>query len=150
MSNILNDDFREFLKCLNKESVEYILVGGYAVIFHGYTRTTGDLDIWVNKTLENYKKLKNAFLDFGMPVFDMTEDNFLYNPNIDVFTFGRPPVCIDIMNQIKGLEFEDCYKKTDLINVQNIKVRLINLSDLLIAKKASNRPKDQDDRDHLQ
>lgn len=149
MANILNDDFKEFLKSLNEENVEYILVGGYAVIFHGYSRTTGDLDIWVNQTFENYRKLEKAFSSFGMPVFDMTKDNFLNNPNIDVFTFGRPPVCIDIMNKIKGLQFNDCYRKADIIKVQNISVRLINLSDLLKAKKASNRPKDQDDRDHL-
>lgn len=73
MSNILNEDFKDFIKAFDENDVEYILVGGYAVIMHGYNRTTGDMDIWVNRTKENYQKVVTAFMDFGMPVFDMTE-----------------------------------------------------------------------------
>jgi hypothetical protein len=77
-------------------NVRYILVGGYSVILHGYSRTTGDMDIWVDRTLENYNKIKRAFFDFGMPVFDMTENAFLDNLELDVFSFGRPlPQLID-------------------------------------------------------
>ena len=88
MANIFNDDFQDFLKSLNEYNVEYILVGGYSVILHGYSRTTGDMDIWVKKTKENYLKIGKAFRRFGMPLFDMTESNFLSNPAFDVFTFG--------------------------------------------------------------
>lgn len=91
MGNIFNQDFRDFILALNNNEVEYILVGGYAVILHGYSRITGDLDIWVNRTAENYKKLVAAFTIFKMPVFDMTEYNFLNNDNFDVFKFGRSP-----------------------------------------------------------
>ncbi len=77
MSNIFNDDFKDFIKALNNNKVEYILVGGYAVILHGYNRTTGDMDIWVNQTKENYQKIVKSFHEFGTPVFDMTEENFL-------------------------------------------------------------------------
>jgi hypothetical protein len=80
MANIFNDDFQDFLKSLNESQVEYILVGGYSVILHGYSRTTGDMDIWVNKTKNNYSRIAKAFRRFGMPLFDMTEDNFLSNP----------------------------------------------------------------------
>jgi len=97
MANIFNEDFRDFVAALNKNEVRYILVGGFAVILHGYSRTTGDMDIWVDRTSENYLKLQAAFSDFGMPVFDMTEDNFLNHPIWDVFTFGIPPVAIDTM-----------------------------------------------------
>jgi len=58
MGNIFNDDFRDFLKSLNNNKVNYILVGGYSVILHGYSRTTGDMDIWVERTKENYIKIK--------------------------------------------------------------------------------------------
>jgi len=68
MANIFNDDFQDFLKALNEYQVEYILVGGYSVILHGYSRTTGDLDIWVKKTKENYIKIALAFRRFGMPL----------------------------------------------------------------------------------
>src|SRR5882757_8329870 len=106
MGNIFSEDFRDFLSALNKQEVRYLLVGGFAVILHGYSRTTGDMDIWVERTPENYLRIKKAFLQFGMPVFDMTENNFLSHPNWDVFTFGIPPVAIDLMVKVKGLEFE--------------------------------------------
>ncbi len=61
MSNILNDDFRDSLAALNDNNVRYVLVGGFPVILHGYSRTTGDMDIWVERTVENYQKLKRAF-----------------------------------------------------------------------------------------
>jgi predicted nucleotidyltransferase len=92
MQNIFNPDFQDFIRSLNEADVKYILVGGYAVILHGYHRNTGDLDIWVERSAENYHKLVRAFQLFGMPVFDMTLSNFLDNTDLDVFTFGRPPV----------------------------------------------------------
>jgi hypothetical protein len=77
MGNIFNEDFRDFIKCFNKSSVRYILVGGYSVVLHGYSRSTGDMDIWVDRTADNYRRISRAFLEFGMPMFDMTEKNFL-------------------------------------------------------------------------
>ena len=101
MAAIFNDDFRDFIRALNNNNVEYILVGGYAVILHGYRRVTGDMDIWVNRTKENYSKLTNAFLQFGLAVFDMTEEKFLNADTADVFSYGRPPVSIDIITKLK-------------------------------------------------
>lgn len=149
MSNIFNEDFRDFISALNDSDVEYILVGGYSVILHGYLRTTGDLDIWVNKKKKNYFKLVKAFEKFKMPVFDMSEDNFLKNPAFNVFTFGRPPSGIDIMTDVKGLNFDSAFKTSEFVEVGNLKVRLIGLSELLKAKRASGRYRDLDDIDHL-
>lgn len=73
MGSIFNDDFRDFIRALNNNQVEYILVGGYAVILHGYRRATGGMDIWVNRTIENYLKVIRAFADFHLPVFGMIE-----------------------------------------------------------------------------
>ena len=92
MGNIFNEDFRVFIKCFNNNRVKYILIGGYSVILHGYSRTTGDMDIWVERTPENYLKIKRAFLHFGMPLFDMTEKVFLKNEALDVFTFWQTSV----------------------------------------------------------
>mgnify|MGYP007026490849 CR=1 FL=1 len=97
MFNVFNKDFKDFIDALNQNEVRYILVGGYAVILHGYSRTTGDMDIWVEPNSANYQKLLKAFQLFGMSVFDMTEDRFLQTEDNDVFTFGRPPVSIDII-----------------------------------------------------
>ena len=150
MGNIFNQDFQDFIKALEQNKVKYVLVGGYSVILHGYSRTTGDLDIWVEKTKENFQLLTNAFHSFGMSMFDMTENNFLHNPNFDVFTFGRPPVSIDIITQLKGCVFENVYQNSSIVEVDNLLVRLIHINDLLHAKKSANRPKDNDDIQHLQ
>jgi hypothetical protein len=149
MGNIFKEDFREFIDALNINGVRYILVGGYSVILHGHSRTTGDMDIWVDRTLENYKKIKSAFLQFGMPVFDMTQERFLNDSLIDVFTFGRPPVAIDIMISVLGLDFNECFEKAIYFEDDNLQIRTIHINDLIDAKKASGRPKDLDDLENL-
>jgi hypothetical protein len=149
LSNIFNRDFQEFISLLNEFSVEYILVGGYSVILHGYSRTTGDLDIWVNPSLNNYKRMIKACSKFGLMLDDLTEQNFLRNNSIDVFTFGQPPVSIDIMKAVKGLDFQDTYKDSLVVEIDSIPTRVIHKNHLIMSKKASNRPKDQDDIIHL-
>lgn len=149
MGNIFNDDFRDFIQQLNYCNVKYILVGGYSVMLHGYPRTTGDMDIWVEKSVDNYKRLSQAFLGFGMPLFDMTEENFLHHPNWEVFTFGRPPASIDIMISVKGMNFAECFEKAVWFEDAALKIKTIHINDLLAAKKASGRHKDQQDIDNL-
>lgn len=149
MAYLFNNDFRDFLTALWRCQVRYILVGGYSVILHGYSRTTGDMDIWVEKTLENYNRLTNAFALFGMPIFDMTAENFLNNPAFDVFTFGRQPAAIDVITAIKGLVFEEAFDQATDINVDGVQLRLIHYNHLLLAKQAAGRPRDQDDLDNL-
>jgi Nucleotidyl transferase of unknown function (DUF2204) len=149
-NNILNPDFKDFVTVLNAYEVDYLLVGGYSVILHGYARTTGDMDIWVKATAVNYDKLCRAFKQFGMSVFDMTMDRFLLIEKYDVFTFGRPPVSIDIMTRVKGVDFDDAFSKSAWFEVgDQLAVRTISLEDLLLAKRAAGRPKDQDDIAHL-
>jgi hypothetical protein len=149
MSNIFNDDFREFIQALNKHDVEYILVGGYAVILHGYRRVTGDMDIWVNRTKENYAKITLAFAQFGLPVFDMTEEKFMNTDTADVFSYGRPPVSIDIITKLKGVEFDQAFAKAQIFNEEGLTIRFIHLNNLIEAKKASGRHKDLDDIEKL-
>lgn len=149
MGNIFNEDFKDFIKALNSAKVEYVLVGGYSVILHGYPRTTGDMDIWVNRTLENYQKLLRAFAEFKMPVFDMTQENFLTHNEWDVFRFGRKPNQIDIMVQVKGLEFKKAFSKSKIYTIEKIKIRTVRLQDLIQAKKAAGRFKDLDDIEQL-
>lgn len=149
MANIFNSDFRDFLQALNDQEVRYLLVGGYSVILHGYPRTTGDMDLWVERTAENYHRITAAFAQFGMPVFDMTQENFLAHPVWDVFTFGNPPVAIDIMTKLSGLEFSEAYLKSVIFEDDNLSIRTIHKNDLIDAKKASGRPKDLNDLENL-
>lgn len=149
MGNNLNDDFKDFLCALNEADVNYILVGGYAVIFHGYNRTTGDLDIWVDASKENFQKLLKAFSIFGLSPFDMTLERFLNTKENEVFTFGRPPVCIEILTKISGLEFDSTYShaiKTDFFGVW---ANIIDLRNLKINKSSTDRFKDKSDLEHL-
>ena len=144
-------DFLEFIQALERNEVEYLLVGGYAVILHGYTRTTGDMDIWVNPSEENYNRLVKAFQSFGMPVFDMTEKNFLDTSKFDVFTFGTSPISIDIMTKVKGLSFKEAFPKAPTVQLdEGLSVRLLSREDLLKAKHASGRAKDFNDIRHLE
>ncbi|MBK7883894.1 MAG: hypothetical protein IPJ81_08860 [Chitinophagaceae bacterium] len=148
-NNIFNEDFRDCIKALNENNVEYLLVGGYAVILHGYRRTTGDLDIWVNTTPKNLIQLRKAFLQFGLPATELTEYNFLQNEAIDVFSFGRPPVGIDIMKKVKGCDFATAYNLSKEYIENGLPIRFIHLNTLLEAKKASGRFKDLDDIEKL-
>jgi hypothetical protein len=149
MGNIFNSDFRDFIMALNKNAVKYILVGGYSVILHGYSRTTGDMDIWVERSDENYSKIVKAFEDFGMPVFDMTKENFLDHPIWDVFTFGIPPVAIDVMIKIDGFNFEEVFERSVILYDGDLVVRVIHKNDLIAAKLKANRFKDMDDVENL-
>lgn len=149
MINVFHDDFREFIQTLNKYNVEYLLVGGYAVILYGYHRTTGDLDIWINPSRENYQRMIEAFLDFGLPTSAITLDEFQSRDN-DVFTFGSPPISIDVMTRVKGLEFEETYAQSTFYDMERFKVRLIHYNGLIRAKRASGRSKDINDIEHLE
>jgi hypothetical protein len=149
MSHLLNEDFRDFIAALNNNEVEYILVGGYAVILHGHARVTGDLDIWVNQTAENYTKLVAAFKEFRMPLFDMTAENFLNRKDFDVFSFGRSPVAIDIMTALNDFKFDECFAMASWFEDEGLKVRVIHINQLKEAKRMAGRPKDFNDLSHL-
>jgi hypothetical protein len=149
MGNIFQEDFRDFVKALNDQEVKYILVGGIAVILHGHARVTGDMDIWVECSKENYTKLVKAFHQFHMPVFDMTLEKFFDNRENDVFSFGRNPVGIDVMTAVKGLDFDEAYDLATIFDDDGLLIRLIHINHLIQAKEASGRLKDLDDIEQL-
>lgn len=146
--NIFNDDFKDFIIFLNKYEVEYIVVGGYAVIIRGYSRSTGDIDIWVNKTEENYNKLKKAIKAFGLPDIAIKKEEF-FSEDFDVFAFGKPPYAIEIMTAVKGLDFTSTYNNSTIEQINETPVRIIHLQNLIVAKKAAGRNKDLNDLENL-
>lgn len=149
MADYFNDDFRDFIKALNNHKVDYVLVGGMAVILHGYVRTTGDMDLWVRKTKDNYDRIVKAFREFRMPVFDMTEMNFL-SDEFDVWTFGVEPVKIELMTAVKALDFDETFNLSQIHTEAGIPIRFLHINSLLDAKKAAGRYKDLDDIQQLQ
>ncbi|MBK7690825.1 MAG: nucleotidyl transferase AbiEii/AbiGii toxin family protein [Bacteroidetes bacterium] len=150
MGNIFNDDFKDFIIALNQAKVKYVLIGGYSVIYHGFSRTTGDLDLFVEVSSTNYNCLKDAYTRFGLDLFDMTEFNFLHNEAIDVFSFGRPPVSIDIIKRISLLDFEEVYENSIETIFEEIPMRIIHLNDLKRNKRESGRVKDMYDLENLE
>jgi hypothetical protein len=150
MNSIFNEDFLEYLSLLNKHEVEYILVGGLAVNLYGYRRATGDMDLWISPTKENHLKLTHVHYDYNMPMGDMEYlNNFLDTETYDVFQFGGGYFHIDVMTKCKGLTFEDTYKQSTWVDVENTPVRLVHINHLIQAKKASGRFKDLDDIENL-
>jgi hypothetical protein len=146
--NIFNDDFKDFILYLNQNEVEYIIVGGYAVIIRGYSRSTGDIDIWVNKTEENFIKLQKAIMSFGLLEIAVKKEEF-FSDNFVVFAFGKPPYAIKIMTAVKGLDFISTYNNSTIEQVNDTPVRIIHLQNLIQAKKAAGRNKDLNDIENL-
>ncbi len=140
-------DFKEFLKSLNSNRVEYLLIGGYAVGIHGYIRATNDLDIWVNVSPENAAKIHRALREFGFAGADLTPDLFLVRTNM--VRMGVPPIRIEILTSISGVEFESCYAEKEMIQIEEIVVPVISLRRLRENKAASARAKDLADLENL-
>ena len=145
--HVLPADFREFLRLLNKAEVEYLLIGGYAVGYHGYPRTTADMDVWVAISADNASKLVDVFRRFGMTDPKLTPELFLQPGKI--VRMGVPPMRIEVLTEIDGVRFPECFAARQVITLDGQKVNLISLSHLRKNKEASGRHKDLDDLEHL-
>jgi len=143
----LPPDLSEFLRLLSSHDVEYLLVGGYAVGLHGYPRTTGDMDVWVNPTAENASKLVNALVDFGYAASNLSPAPF--TDPAKIVRLGVPPVCIDLIMSISGADFASSYARRKHDESTGVPVSLIGLEDLKANKRAAGRPKDIDDLNYL-
>lgn len=144
---MLSQDFKEFVELLNKKEVDYLIVGGYAVGIHGYPRYTGDLDIWINATRQNARKMVAVLTEFGFDSFGLTEEDFTKLGN--VIQMGYPPFRIDILTTIDGVRFKDCYKNKIVVLHDEITLDVIGIEDLRRNKKVSGRLKDIDDLENL-
>ena len=140
---MLNPDFRDMLSCLKDEGVEFIIVGAYALAAHGYPRATGDIDIWVNSTPANARKVFRALTSFGAPLSDITEADFT-SPDA-VVQLGVEPCRIDILTGIDGVAFEEAWDAKVTVEVDGISLFVLSKIDLLRNKVASARDKDQSD-----
>ena len=143
----LHPDFKDFLRLLNSHNVRYLLVGGYAVGYHGYPRATGDMDIWIEMSESNSKKVASAFRDFGMPGETISEGLFLEKNK--VIRMGVPPVRIEVITNASGVVFNECYSNRQVIEIDGIPINFISLEDLKKNKHAVGRHKDMEDLEHL-
>ena len=145
---MFSQDFKEFVGLLIENQVEYLIVGGYAVGIHGHPRFTGDLDIWLKPSLENADKIVRSINAFGFSSFALTKEDFIKEGN--VVQLGYPPLRIDLLTNIDGVTFDDCFPNRKIVEIDELTVNFIGYQDLLKNKKASGRLRDLDDLDNLQ
>lgn len=144
---MFSQDFKEFVELLNNLKAEYLVVGGYAVGIHGHPRYTGDLDIWLNPTPENAQRVLDCVDEFGFSSFGLSIQDFTKEGNI--VQLGYPPLRIDLLTQIDGVTFDECFKNKKEVEIEGLVVNFIGYQDLLKNKKESGRLRDIDDINNL-
>lgn len=143
----LQADFKDFLRSLNANRVEYLLIGGYAVGYHGYPRATVDLDVWIARTPDNAARVVSALHDFGFTDPVLTSD--LFTKADQIIRMGKPPFRIEISTTISGVDFATCHARRVDAVIDGLTVPVIDLASLRLNKKASGRFKDLDDLENL-
>lgn len=144
---MLNQDFREFVQSLNDSGALFLVVGGYAVALHGVPRYTKDLDLWIDNTPENAARVLDALDRFGFGELDISEDD-LTRPD-RVIQLGYPPVRIDLITSLEGVEFDECHAARLEVEVEGVIVSFIDLEHLKANKKATGRHQDLADLESL-
>jgi hypothetical protein len=144
----MHQDFKELLSAFNAGGVRYLIVGGYAVSFHAQPRATKDLDILIASDAENGKAVYRSLAKFGAPIEGLTADDFTEPDNF--FRMGAPPVMVDIMPKISGIEFEEAWRRRVDVRIDDdLAVSFISREDLMAAKVAAGRVQDLADVDAL-
>ena len=144
---MLNQDFKEFIELLNANKVRYLVVGGYAVALHGFPRYTKDLDIWIESKPENAENMIRVLASFGFDSLGLEINDFLQDDQ--VIQLGYPPNRIDLLLMLSGVDFPQCYSSRIEIEVDDVKLNLIDLENLKKNKKASGRYQDLADLENL-
>ena len=147
MAMKLPNDFKEFLKLLNANKVEYLLIGGYAVGYYGYPRATADMDIWIAMNPANADKVVTVLKKFGFNDPNLSSEVFLKEKQI--IRMGIPPVRIEIATTISGVTFDKCYTQRTTTEIDGVKTNIISLPHLKANKKTSGRHQDIADLEHL-
>jgi len=143
----LPPDFREFLKLLGERRVDYLLIGGYAVAYHGYPRATADIDIWIAIHPDNAEKTVSLLKTFGFDLPQVTKELFLKEGQI--VRMGLPPLRIELATSISGVGFQECWAERVTDMMDGVEVNIISLKHLKLNKQAAGRHKDLDDLENL-
>ncbi len=150
-NNVFPSHFREFIEALNKNEVQYILIGGYAVGAYGYIRGTGDLDIFINSTEENAEKAILACIEYGIPKEKLAKEMFIVPKMIGI---GEIPLRIEILKKLDIVDFQYAFERVIKTVVDGVSINVISLDDLILLKKAAvkgrDKPRDTEDLKFLQ
>lgn len=144
----MNRDFRDLLAEFNAQGVEYLVVGAHALAAHGHVRATKDLDVWVRPEAENARRVLNALRAFGAPLHDLTEED-LTTPGL-IFQIGVPPVRIDVLTAIDGVEFAEAWPARMRTRFMDQPVAVLSKEHMLKNKRASGRAQDLADVERLE
>lgn len=140
--------FKELLTLLEKNKAEYMIVGGYAMAYHGFPRFTKDIDIFFKNSKENIRKVRKSLISFGFNENELNESLFSEPGNI--IQFGIVPLRVDIINEIDGVKFDEAAANCVRGNYSDVKVNFIGKAELLKNKKASGRDQDLIDAKNLE
>lgn len=144
---IFENDFVDFIELLNQHHVEYMIIGAHALAFHGRPRHTGDLDIWIKPSFENAEKMILVLRDFGFESLGLKKEDFLKDNYVT--QLGYPPLRIDILNAISGVNFDEAYKGKVIGQHEDLYIPFINIDDFIKNKVVTGRSKDLGDIDAL-
>ncbi len=144
---LTSPDFRELLKIFEKYKIRYLIVGGYAVMKYSEPRFTKDIDVFIATDQDDAECVYSALKEFGAPLKNLTSDDFTHKGYL--YQMGRPPLRVDIMMSIPGIEFNDAWKNREVVQLDDLKTLFISRSDFIQAKEASGRPQDKIDIEKL-
>lgn len=143
----MNSNLKDLITLFNQYGIKYFVLGGYAVSYYGDPRYTKDLDIAVASSPKDVGLLRQALEEFGFPISESSGKEFEeFNRMI---TFGIPPNRIDILNAVKGISFGDAFRNRKMVQIGDLDVQMISFDDLVTTKRASGRPQDLLDVEHL-
>jgi len=145
---MLNEDYRDILRALSDEKVSFLLIGAYAMAAHGYPRATMDIDIWIMPSAQNADAVLRALGRFGAPLHHLTREDLQKDGTI--FQIGLAPRRIDIITSVSGLQFEETYDRSLLVDIDGIEVHIPSIEDLIRNKRASARTRDLADAEALE
>lgn len=149
--NILIEEHQQMLLALAKNNVRFMLIGGYAVIYHGYARTTADMDIWLALGNDNKEKLARALAEFGIDDESLTIFNSIdFTKPQNIFYFGKEPRRIDFLTMVSNVDFEAAYKQAENFPLGAVKIPVIHYNQLILSKLTTGRLKDKADIEELQ
>ena len=145
---MFDPDFKEFIESLNKNGVDYLVVGGYAVAFHGYPRYTKDMDVWIRGDSANAERLLRALKDFGFKEIDLRIADLLEDETL--IELGYPPKRIDLLTRLTGVDFETAYPSRVEADIGGVSANFIDLANLKKNKKTTGRHQDLADLEQLE
>ena len=143
----MNQDFKDLLSAFNAHRVEHLIVGAHALAAHGYVRATKDLDVWVRPDPENARRTMHALAAFGAPLDNLTEQD-LSSPGL-IFQIGLPPVRIDVLTAIDGVEFAEAWEARVHAHLGTVPVGVLSVRHLIANKTVAGRLQDLADIEAL-